>query len=391
MTASSRLVRAAERARGQRTGDVTHDLVVFARLLRACGADVAPTASMTATRALHLVRLDTRADVRAALSASLVTSRNDRLVFDLVFDPFWSAEIAQFADLSGGEGSRGSHESTGPTPDSDGPPTGATGRGRDRSATSRRAVHSLTPGGRAAVTADHGRDIDDAARRLARTLGGSRGRRLTSGSRGDSVDLRTSMRSNLRFGDELLLLRRSTWRPDRGRLIVLCDVSSSMRPYVSLFLSFVHALTRLVHGVEAAVFNVDLLMVTEVFRRRDRHRALGWLQSQEGALAGGTRIGHCLVRFLDELEAGSTLRPGTVAVILSDGWDVGEPELLAAGMRRLREAARAVLWCDPHAAATGYRPQVRGMRAARPFCDHYLDFSSVASLAGLVSAVSREV
>jgi uncharacterized protein with von Willebrand factor type A (vWA) domain len=392
VTARHHLLRAAARARGQRTGEPAHDVVVFARLLRQIDVAVAPTASLTAVRALGCVRLDRRDDVRAALACSLTASVQDRAVFDVVFDTFWSEVDTDIADVGGPGGSGESTGQSGTDPEQLGGRLSQSPARRhpDQGMIARRAVYSREPGQSGTVALARASDIDAVARRLARALGGSPGRRFATGERGEAVDVRASMRANLRFGEELLVLRRTARRRDRARIVVLCDISSSMRPYTPLFLAFVHALTRLVRGVEAAVFNVELLMVTDVFRRSDRRRALAWLGRQDAALAGGTRIGHCLVRFLDEVERGTVLRSDTVAVILSDGWDVGEPELLESGMRRLRELAQRVIWCDPHAVTTDYRPQVQGMRVALPYCDHYLDFGSVASLTELVSTVTRK-
>jgi uncharacterized protein with von Willebrand factor type A (vWA) domain len=226
------------------------------------------------------------------------------------------------------------------------------------------------------VSAQSRQQIDELARRLARALGTAPGRRVVSGSRGETVDLRGSLRHNLRFGEELLLLQRETVRRDRPRIVVLCDVSSSMLPFTPLFLAFTHALTKLVRRVESALFNVELAVVTEVFRRMTLRQAL--------RLSGGTRIGHCLHRFVDQLEHGSALGNGAIALILSDGWDVGDADLLRDGMRRLRRQVGRIAWCDPNAAATGYQPQVQGLRIALPFIDDYLDFATVTSLSHLV-------
>jgi uncharacterized protein with von Willebrand factor type A (vWA) domain len=161
-----------------------------------------------------------------------------------------------------------------------------------------------------------------------------------------------------------------------------------MRASTPLFLAFVHALTRSVRRMEVAIFDVDTVVVTEVFRRLELRPALAWLAAERIALEGGTRIGHCLHGFLDEVEPRGVLGPETIALLLSDGWDVGEPELLAGGMQRLRAAVGRVVWCDPHAAAAGFDPQVQGLRVALPFVDDHLDFSSTASLPALVDRLT---
>ena len=386
------LLRAADRARARRTGDLPHDVIVFGRLLRELGVAVAPTASLTATRALAHVRLERRDDVRAAMACSLTSSVQDRAVYDVVFDTFWSDDDTAFADLVGGGGQgKSSRPGSGDPQHALAPAARTSSRRRpEEGAHARRAVHSREPGSTGSIRAGEGREIEALARRLARALGTSPSRRYAVGSRGETVDVRASLRSNLRFGEEMFDLRRRSRRRDRAHIAVLCDISASMRPSVPLFLGFVHALTRLVSHVEAAVFNIELLMVTDVFRRTDRRRAFDWLGRQEAALAGGTRIGHCIHRFVSELERSGGVRPDTIALVLSDGWDVGEPDLLEDSMKRLRRTVSTVIWCDPHAAAAGYRPQVQGMQLARHYCDHYLDFGSVVSLDALVSTITRK-
>lgn len=385
------LLRAAERARERRTGELTHDVVLFGRLLRHVDVATAPSSSLTATRALTQVRIDNREDVRAALACSLTTSLQDRAVFDVVYDTFWSDESTGLANITGSGGADAARAGAGPATQLPGSLGQADSqRGAGAGVYARRAAHSREPGGAGAVPTLHGHEVDALARRLAHVLGTSPGRRFAVTGRGDTIDFPASLRSNLRFGEELFDLRHRARRRDRPHIAVLCDISASMRTSVPLFLGFVHALTRVVRDIEAAVFNIELLMVTDVFRRTDRRRAFAWLGRQEAALAGGTRIGHCIQRFMTELERGRGIRPDTVAIVLSDGWDVGEPDLLDAAMRRLRRPVSTVIWCDPHAAATGYRPQVQGMQVARPYCDHYLDFGSVASLDTLISTISRK-
>jgi uncharacterized protein len=250
-----------------------------------------------------------------------------------------------------------------------------------------RATWSRHPGAGGTVTAQPRREIDLLCRRLARALGSAPGRRLVTGPRGETVDVRASLRHNLRFGEELLLLQRTSRRRDRPRIAVLCDVSSSMMPYASLFLTFVHSLVKLVRQAEATVFNVELAVVTEVFRGSTLRQALRWMDHQQAVLAGGTRIGHCLHRFTSYLETCSATGPAAIALVLSDGWDVGDADLLRDGMRRLHGQVGRVIWCDPHAATAGYQPQVQGLRVALPYVDDYLDFSSVRSLSELVSRI----
>lgn len=380
-----------ERARAysqQRSGDLVHDVCVFALLLRGVGVRVSVASVLLACESLTVVRLDQMADVHAALRCCLAAAAEEAAVFDIVFPAFW-AEAGPDLAVAGQDAGGGSTEAGGGEGLEAmlGDLAGEGGRRVERS--TQRALYSRT--GRAETTptvaANYQRQTDDVARRLARALGGTRGRRRQIGDRGDLVDIRDSLRHNLRFGEEMLLLRRSQEVPDRTRVAVLCDVSSSMTPYTPLFLAFAHSLTRHVHWVESAIFNIELSSVTDVFKQKSLSQALRWLEAQSISLAGGTRIGHCLHRFNTRLEARGSLRPTTTAIILSDGWDVGDVELLEREMDRLRSHVGRLIWLDPHAAATGYRPQVRGLQVALPFVDDHVDFSSPESLSDLVGRI----
>lgn len=380
-------VAVAARYRLRRTGDLTHDVALFTELLREVGVPVAASAVSTAIGAVDLVALERREDVEVALRCSLTAGADDGRRFDGVFPVFWSAQPVDVPLLVENAGGSGESPSAGAA-QLGGVPGEAVGggEGNEEAAITRQATYSRTGRGegRVAVLLGPQRQLEDLARRLARALGAARSRRTRTGDRGARVDVRDSFRHNLRFGAELVLLRRTRQLEERPRLAVLCDVSSSMQPYTPLFLAFVHALTRRVRSLEAAVFNVEASFVTDVFRRHPLGPALDWLQQHSVTLAGGTRIGHCLREFTTGLEVRGSLRANTTVLILSDGWDVGEPELLEAEMRRLRSSVRRVVWLDPHAAAAGYRPEVGGLLRALPFADDYLDFSNLRSLGELV-------
>lgn len=358
--------------------------MLFSELLRSCGVPVAGGAPVRAVRALDEIGIDRRDDVSDALRATLVADRPSARVFDLVFPVFWSstdvlvtATEPDTEPAANAPGGAGGDERARAGPDGD---THRDAQQSPRPTTShRRGQPTSMPG------LEEG-EIDDVARRIVRALARTPGRRRRPASAGDLIDLRASLRHSIRSG-ELFELLRTRPRSRRTRIVVLCDVSSSMAQIIGLFLSLAHALARHARLLELGVFNVDLTLVGQEFRRYSRAGAVRRLHKREHALAGGTRIGHCLRLFLDAVEP--VLTADTVAVVLSDGWDVGDPELLSTQMRRLRERVGRVLWCDPHAAATGFDPQVRGLRAALPFLDDYLDLSGPAALRGLAEHLER--
>jgi uncharacterized protein with von Willebrand factor type A (vWA) domain len=385
------LVAVARAYQRRRSGDLSADVSLFALLLREVGIPVPVAGVLLSTRALAQVDISRQHDFRTALRCCMTAGEEEGVLFDVVFPSFWAAEVPDTLELAGDSGDGdGNDQRT--------PEEGDSGRMGDEltggpankaEGTVWRATYSRSGRGEGQVPVlqAHGRELEELSRRLAHAVGESPSRRRRGGSKGDLIDLRDSLRYNLRFGEEMVQLRHSYRVREWARLVVLCDVSSSMQMYTPLFLAFVHSLTKVTSSVESAIFNVDTSFVTDVFKRRLLGQSLTWLRRHSVSLAGGTRIGHSMYTFNSRLEQRGSLRPRTTALILSDGWDVGDSDLLEREMRRLREQVGRLIWLDPHAAATGYRPAVHGLRIALPFIDDYLDFSDLPSLRALVSRI----
>ena len=175
------------------------------------------------------------------------------------------------------------------------------------------------------------------------------------------VDVRRTIRDSMRSGGEPVRRRwrRHTERP--RRLVVVCDVSGSMRPYAHALLLYVQALVAARRSVEAFVFGTHLTRVTAELAGRDPERALARLGGVVSDWAGGTRIGESL-RTLN-CEHGGRLGRGATVIVLSDGWDRGETEELAAELARLRRTAHRLVWLNPLKARPGYEPLARGTPA----------------------------
>ena len=225
-------------------------------------------------------------------------------------------------------------------------------------------------------------------RRLARR-GPMRTSRRTRGSRrrGDREDLRATVRASLRFGGEPVKRR---WRRPTLRqrpVVLVCDVSGSMEPYARMLLTYLHACVAAQRRVEAFAFGTRLTRITRELRGRDPDRALRRATEVLHDFQGGTRIGASLATL--NREHGRRVGRGAVVVLLSDGWDRGEPELLAAEMARLRRCAHRVVWLNPLKAQPGYEPLTRGMVAALPHADAFLAGNSIASLEELAELLEQ--
>ena len=211
-----------------------------------------------------------------------------------------------------------------------------------------------------------------------------RSARRRSARRG-GVDPRRTVRELLRHGGEpaRLLWHARAERP--RRVVLLVDVSGSMAPYADALLRFAHAAVR---GPRTEVFTIGtrLTRVTRELSHRDPDLAMTAVSAAVPDWRGGTRLGVLVREFLDRWGQRGMAR-GAVVVLLSDGWERGDPELLAAQMRRLRRLAHRVIWANPRKARPGYAPLAAGMAAALPSVDAFVEGHSLAALESLAAVV----
>lgn len=173
--------------------------------------------------------------------------------------------------------------------------------------------------------------------------------------------------------------RRLRQRP----LIVIADISGSMEKYADLFLVFAHAAQRRLGNVEVFTFSTELTRITEDLKRRDTRAALSSVTSRVSDWSGGTKIGEALATW-NKRWSRRLARGGPVVLVLSDGWDCGDPTLLSDEMARLARSVHSVIWLNPLAARAEYEPATRGMKAALPHIDQLLPAASVQDLRGVV-------
>ena len=201
-------------------------------------------------------------------------------------------------------------------------------------------------------------------------------------------DLRRTVRAALRAGGEPV--ERCHLEPDLRprRVVLLCDVSGSMEPYSRALLRFAHAAVVGRARVEAFALGTRLTRITRELSSRDPDQALRQAGAAVDDWSGGTRLGEGLRRFNDEWGVRGMAR-GAVVVILSDGWDRGDPDELAEQMARLGRVAHRVVWVNPLKASPGYEPLARGMAAALPHVDEFVEGHSLASLQQLAEVIAR--
>ncbi len=214
-----------------------------------------------------------------------------------------------------------------------------------------------------------------------------RSRRARRDRRGERLDVRATLRVARRTGgDPVRLVRRR--RVTRHRpLVVLCDISGSMEPYARAFLAFLHGAVGAADA-EAFVFATRLTRLTRALRGRQPDLAIARAAAAAPDWSGGTRIGTALARFNDRHGRRGMAR-GAVVVIVSDGWDRGDPALLGREMQRLSRLAYRVVWVNPRKAAPGFVPAAAGMAAALPYCDAFVGGHNLAALGEVIEEIGR--
>jgi hypothetical protein len=381
--------------------DLLPRLGAFARLLHDAGVEAGPRRLTDATRALGFIDLKQQGDFRNALRSVFVSRKEDIPTFEAAFDIFWAPPDPRMAagvipgrsralplsperakawvNALGLNASQMNREQ-----DPKDFPASSSGYSAEE-LLRHKDFEEMTW----AETEQVRRLLEEAPWRVAER----RTRRLRS-SRNGFIDLRRSARHAIRSSGEVMTLFRRKPRVRRRPLVLICDVSGSMERYSRLLMIFAHAISRR-EDLEAFVFSTRLTRITRLLRHRDVDRALDSVTKTVHDFSGGTRIGDALGDF-NRKWARRVLGHGAVVIIVSDGWDRGDPAHLTAELIHLRRSAHRLIWLNPLLGSEGYEPLTRGMAAALPHTDDFLAAHNVAALedlgkllAGLDSRKSR--
>jgi len=373
-------------------------LAGFARTLRDNGYRVGLAETRDALQVLASPAALRPTSLKPALRALFCATHSDWERFDEIFDAFWQGRgMRQRQVLSGvpsasrapaGKKLAEAHvpqEALG-LPDrverrSDGDgETQAEGRGRREGAS--RMENLATTDLRHVVDPEEIAATHALAARLARVMRARLVRREQIRRRGRRLDLRRTIHRNVSHGGMPfdLAWRRRKIKP--LRLVVLLDASGSMSLYTAFFVRFLHGVVDAFREAEAFVFHTRLAHVSPSLRDRDVTRAVERLSLMAQGIGGGTKIGESLATF-NRWHARRVINSRTALMIVSDGYDTGEPEELGEEMRRLRRRCRKIIWLNPLIGWRDYTPQARGMQAALPYVDLFAPAHNLESLAAL--------
>jgi len=352
-------------------------MIRFSALLRREGLPVTLSQTTDGVRALEVLDVGDRDELRHGLRTVFIGRPEEVPAFDRCFDTFWRQPSEAEAGLPGlVQPTREALalETWGTEEESESDEPLGVPAVSDQEALTGRDFSTFTPDQLDEVY----RLTVQIARRLARRL--SRRRRPVA--RRGRVDLRRTLRANLSRGDLIdLKFRRRKRR--KVRLVLLCDVSGSMDLYSRFLLQFLFALQNVFERVETFTFSTRLTRVSDHLKGRSYRQVLRRLTDVRD-WSGGTRIGESLAQFNREWSRVVDRR--TIVIVLSDGWDTGEPDLLAGELLRIKRRAGRVIWLNPLLGNPSYEPLTRGMAAALPLVD---DFAAAHNLASLRDLAAR--
>jgi uncharacterized protein with von Willebrand factor type A (vWA) domain len=378
-------------------GNLVANIMHFARTLRAAGLPVGPGKVLQAVEAVRAVGLESRADFYWALHAVFVNRRDQRLIFDQAFHVFWRnpkllermmgllLPELQVPSPDGTEMSRRLAEAL---------RTGQGDRERPREEkieldaamtfSAREVLQTMDFEKMSNAEMDAARA---AVRKLALALAERPTRRFTADPRGARIDMRATLRAQLRAGG-LIALKRKDRATRPPPLVVLCDISGSMSRYTRVFLHFLHAVINDRDRVHAFLFGTRLTNITRQLRTRDVDEALDRVATAVEDWSGGTRIGQCLADF-NQRWSRRVLGQGAVVLFISDGLDRDGGVGLAQEMERLHKSCSRLIWLNPLLRYAGFAPKSLGVKAILPHVDEFRPVHNLASLATVVAALAE--
>lgn len=362
-----------------RQTSLSKNIVQFCRYLRLKGNAISAEEEALAMEAIRLIDYRHRTIFSLALKCVLCRSLKELKEFDDLFQAYWK-ELEKAID---------SKVKTDTKPVITKEPsfkylkTWLNGnRNKDTEETASYSMaENLSQKDFSAVPADELEELLRSIKAISRRFASHLHRRYQKSLQDRLPDLRKTIRKNMRHGGEFLEIVHRKPKPSRTKLVLLCDVSKSMDLYTSFLLQFMYAFQQVFRRLEAFAFSTSLEYITPLLKQNNFTATLLLLSSQNSGWSGGTKIGESLHDFLTDYPR--MLDKHTIVIIISDGWDTGQIPLMQQSMELIQRRSKKVIWLNPLAGNTAYRPEVAGMQAAIPFVDVFAPFHNLESLRNL--------
>lgn len=364
----------------------------FCRLLRQMGVNVTTTNQLSWCESVQLIDIGERDAFYHTARTNLIAGETERETFDTAFDLFWRYPRPEFQavdteeqppeptslqDLSDAADEQDIVEQwldTEETEDSE--------EGQEDDSTAYSAEDLLSRKDFSEFTKEDMEKAREIVAKLAAVLATKLSRRKVVGKKGKTIDFRRSWRQSLVHGGEPLELIRKQQKIKKTKILLLCDVSGSMDCYAKFLIQFIYGMQQELREVEVAVFSTHLTNITGLLRRKGLAEGLNEVANVVPDWSGGTKIGESLLEFYRQF-APSLSAYRSVVILISDGWDRGDVDVLRRSMEMLHRHAYRLIWLNPLLGSDGYQPICRGIRTALPYVDYFLPAHNLESLAQL--------
>ena len=367
----------------------------FCRLLRQMDVNVTTTNQLGWCRSVQLINISERETFYHTARTNLIANQADRETFDMAFNLFWRYPRPEFqvADTGSKESESSALQDLYDADDEENvieqwldyeEADDEEGQEDDPIAYSMDEV--LTRKDFSTFTKEDMERAREIVAKLAAVLATRLSRRKVISKKGRTIDFRRSWRRSLVHGGEPIELMRKQQKIKKTKILLLCDVSGSMDCYSKFLIQFIYGMQQELREVEVAVFSTHLTSITGLLRRKGLAEGLNEVANVVPDWSGGTKIGESLLEFYRQF-ASSFSAYRSVVILISDGWDRGDADLLRRSMEILHRHAYKLIWLNPLIGSDTYQPICRGIRTALPYVDYFLPAHNLESLAQLTKVL----
>ena len=359
-------------------------MVGFSELCRQSGLPVGLSHTHEAMETAKLGLIKDESTFRYSLRSLFCTCTEEHPAFDKCFDVYWKKRKHEYAHKTNAKGTSNIRKKSKSSLVMAGfNPNGYQEDPKDQeeasNVTGASKIESLKHTDFSKVSSIDSDYLDQLTERLLRQLNHRLKRKLQTAKKG-KIDIRKTIRNNLSYGDDLMELTRRTRKIEKNRLVVILDVSGSMDKYSFYLLRFIWSLKSHLKNIEAFIFSTELIRITEMLHHDQLSESMLQMSHHAKSWSGGTKIGECLKAFNQEFSK-RVMNGRNITIILSDGLDDGNHELLGQEVQKIKMRTNKLVWLNPLKGMEGYEPLAKGMAAALPLVD---DFHSAHNLSSLM-------
>ncbi|MFQ5639211.1 MAG: VWA domain-containing protein [bacterium] len=371
------------------------NIVAFCRYLRGQGLPIGVAEEADALNAMTRISFRHPEILRQTLRAVLTKSLADQARFDKLYFDYWN-ELTRAVDSKIAPGEPEASEKNAPDLNQKSPPSiqslknwlHGNNSKEVEELSSYSAAETLTTKDFSAFSEDELHEVMKLITVIAKSMATKYSRRYRHSQARGALDMRRTLRLSMRHGGEIIDLAFRRRKILRLKLLIFCDVSKSMDLYTQFLIQFIYAFQNVTSRIETFVFSTSLHRISEQLQKGAYKEALQELSRTIPDWSGGTKIGMSLRTFVDEYGS-KLLDDRTIVLMMSDGWDTGDLDILEESMREIYRKSGRIIWLNPLAGSPEYEPTVRGMQTALPFVDIFAPVHNIESLKQLLNHVQQ--